>query len=78
MPAFSFVLRPAPRSAALLIGALASPTALAAEEVLPGRQDDVELAPTVVTAVAPVSPLTITTDPKAPRQPSPPPTAPTT
>ena len=71
MPAFSFVWRPAPRSAALLIGALASPTAFAAEDARPGRRDDVELAPTVVTAVAPESPLTITTDPKAPRQPLP-------
>ncbi|WP_263261944.1 TonB-dependent copper receptor [Pseudomonas sp. RIT-PI-S] len=70
MPAFLSALR-SPRSAALLLGALASPTALAAEDLRPGRPEDVELAPTVVTAVAPTSPLTITTDPKAPRQPLP-------
>lgn len=58
-------------SAAFLLGALASPTALAEDEARPGRRQGVELAPTVVTGVAPASPLTLVTDPKAPRQPLP-------
>ncbi|MBF7142027.1 MULTISPECIES: TonB-dependent copper receptor [Pseudomonas] len=71
MSAFSLASRSAPRSAALLIGALVSPTAFAAEEPRTGRKESVELPPTVVTAVAPASPLTIVADPKAPRQPLP-------